>query len=342
MYDISHGQHDSAGRRRLTVPVGFANCIIASLPSSRPIVLHSGAAKENYFMRQRNCQSKIFRFIPRDARRVRLPRHQRTSWVRLFHRTGSDESAGERRTNQEIKQQQRGYNKAEKEVVYCFLRRESSMEEEWMRDRALFRDLLGRTPHASPQELAQELGRSVSWVKQWRKRLAAGDLHDPSVLCSYSPADHAPCCRWDVLAARRIVEMRFAAPREPEACAWASGAALLPCPATQSCKPHTYHSPAPAERFGRSCMLLAAWSLVPKSRSIPPSFESHWKRSRWISKMRTMRLPNRARKANASMWSKVSRILPMPALQLPSFAQAREDFHEQAALEAVIAFLRQF
>ena len=45
------------------------------------------------------------------------------------------------------------------------------MEEEWMRDRALLRDLLEKTPHASPQELAQALGRSVSWVKKWRKRL---------------------------------------------------------------------------------------------------------------------------------------------------------------------------
>jgi hypothetical protein len=42
--------------------------------------------------------------------------------------------------------------------------------------------------------LAQELGRSVSWVKKWRKRLAEGDLQDPSVLCSYSRAHHAPSC----------------------------------------------------------------------------------------------------------------------------------------------------
>ena len=35
------------------------------------------------------------------------------------------------------------------------------MEEEWMRDRALLRDLLEKTPHASPQELAQVVGRGV-------------------------------------------------------------------------------------------------------------------------------------------------------------------------------------
>jgi hypothetical protein len=36
------------------------------------------------------------------------------------------------------------------------------MEEEWMRDRALLRDLLREHPHASPQELARLTGRSGS------------------------------------------------------------------------------------------------------------------------------------------------------------------------------------
>jgi len=35
------------------------------------------------------------------------------------------------------------------------------MEEEWMRDRALLRDLLKKIPHASPRELAQAIGRGV-------------------------------------------------------------------------------------------------------------------------------------------------------------------------------------
>jgi hypothetical protein len=49
------------------------------------------------------------------------------------------------------------------------------MEEEWMRDRALLADLLQETPSASPRMLAQIIGRSVSWVKKWRKRFAEGD-----------------------------------------------------------------------------------------------------------------------------------------------------------------------
>jgi hypothetical protein len=36
------------------------------------------------------------------------------------------------------------------------------MKEEWMRDRAFLLDLLEKTPHASPRQLALTIGRSVS------------------------------------------------------------------------------------------------------------------------------------------------------------------------------------
>ena len=86
------------------------------------------------------------------------------------------------------------------------------MEEEWMRDRALLCDLLKEAPDASPRTLAQAIGRSVSWVKKWRKRLAEGDPHDPSLFCSHSRAHHAPYFRWDFRVTQRIVEMRFSPP----------------------------------------------------------------------------------------------------------------------------------
>lgn len=86
------------------------------------------------------------------------------------------------------------------------------MEEEWMRDRAFLCDLLRQHPQASPQELARLTGRSVSWVKKWRKRLTEADPLDPSVLCSRSRAHHAPYFRWDVRVTQRIVEMRFSPP----------------------------------------------------------------------------------------------------------------------------------
>jgi hypothetical protein len=159
------------------------------------------------------------------------------------------------------------------------------MEEEWMRDRALLRDLLEKTPHASPQELAQALGRSVSWVKKWRKRLAAGDPQDPALLCSCSRAHHAPYFRWDERVIQRIVEMRIAPPENADRGCLGLGPCSTTCPVTQSCKRPRFLCPAPAERSGRSCMLLAAWSLVPKSSLTPMSSESRWKRSRWTSRM---------------------------------------------------------
>ena len=57
------------------------------------------------------------------------------------------------------------------------------MEEEWMRDRAFLRDLLRQHPQASPQELARMTGRSVSWVKKWRKRLTRSVISMTPLCC---------------------------------------------------------------------------------------------------------------------------------------------------------------
>ena len=93
-----------------------------------------------------------------------------------------------------------------------FLRRKTRWREEWMRDRALLRDLLQKTSQASPRELAQATGRSMSWVKKWRKRITEGEPQDQEVLCSRSRAHHAPSFRWDMRVTQRIVEMRLAPP----------------------------------------------------------------------------------------------------------------------------------
>ena len=92
------------------------------------------------------------------------------------------------------------------------LRRGTRWREEWMRDRALLRDLLQKTPQASPRELAQTIGRSISWVKKWRKRLTEGDPQDLSLVCSSSRAHHAPYISWDARVIRRMVEMRLSPP----------------------------------------------------------------------------------------------------------------------------------
>jgi hypothetical protein len=118
------------------------------------------------------------------------------------------------------------------------------MEEEWMRDRALSRDLLEKTPHASPQELAQAIRRSVSWVKKWRKRLAEGDPHDPSLLCSCSQAHHAPyfrlrCSRHQADCGDALLSARERRPHMP-----GPRALLYYLPVTQSCKPYRFLCPA--------------------------------------------------------------------------------------------------
>ena len=55
------------------------------------------------------------------------------------------------------------------------------MEEEWSTDRARLRCALREHPGWSGARLAQELGRSRSWVKKWRRRLAAAPPDDEAV-----------------------------------------------------------------------------------------------------------------------------------------------------------------
>ena len=100
----------------------------------------------------------------------------------------------------------------QKRRLCAFREEENSLEEEWMGDRALLRDLLQKSPQASPRELAQATGRSLSWVKKWRKRLAEGDPSDSQLVCSRSRAQHAPYFRWDIRLTQRIMEMRLTPP----------------------------------------------------------------------------------------------------------------------------------
>lgn len=48
------------------------------------------------------------------------------------------------------------------------------MEEEWMRDRTLLRELLEKTPRASPQELAQAIGRGVQLGEEMAQAARGG------------------------------------------------------------------------------------------------------------------------------------------------------------------------
>jgi transposase InsO family protein len=227
----------------------------------------------------------------------------------------------------------------QKRRLFAFLEEENSMEEEWMRDRAFLRGLLRQHPQASPQELARMTGRSVSWVKKWRKRLTDGDPHDPSLLCSRSRAHHAPYFRWDIRVIQRIVEMRFAPPenlkrvpgprallyylpRDPQL-----QAAQIPLPPLQS------------NEMARSCTRRAVWCAVPRSRRTPTNSESRWKRSRWMQKDVGSVSPEQSPQGKRQHVVEVCNFVDA-GTSVALLAQAREDFHEQTALEAVITFLQ--
>jgi len=214
------------------------------------------------------------------------------------------------------------------------------MEEEWMRDRALLRDLLKKIPYASPQELAQVIGRSTSWVKKWLQRLMEGDPLDPSLLCSRSRAHHTPYFRWDIRVTQRIVEMRLSPPENLK---------RVPGP-----RALLYYLP-------RDPTLQAAEVVLPRSsRTI-------WKvlhaTGCLFTHSKELSHPNEPRKPMEEIqmdFKDVGSVSPDQSPQgkrqhvievcnfidagtsIALFAQARDDFHEQTAMEAVITFLRRY
>ncbi len=51
------------------------------------------------------------------------------------------------------------------------------MEEEWMRDRTLLRDLLLKIPQAAPQDLAHQIRRQVELDQEMAQALARRRSH---------------------------------------------------------------------------------------------------------------------------------------------------------------------
>jgi hypothetical protein len=213
------------------------------------------------------------------------------------------------------------------------------MEEEWMRDRALLRDLLQKTPQASPQELARATGRSVSWVKKWCKRLTEDDPHDPHRLCSRSRAHHAPYFRWDAQVTKRIVEMRLSPPEN-----WkrvpGPRALLYYLPGD----PELQAAQIPLPRSSRTIwkILHTTGCLVTRSKeSLPPNeprepLEEIQMDFKDVGSVSPEQSPQGKRQQVIEVCNCID-----AGTSIALWAQAREDFHEQTAMEAVISFLRQ-
>ena len=66
------------------------------------------------------------------------------------------------------------------------------MEAQWVADRLRLRTLLATRPDWTLQDLADAVGRSLSWVKKWAKRLRTATSDDESVLHSHSRARKHP------------------------------------------------------------------------------------------------------------------------------------------------------
>ncbi len=214
------------------------------------------------------------------------------------------------------------------------------MEEEWMRDRALLRDLLQKTPQASPRELAQTIGRSISWVKKWRKRLVEGDPQDLSLVCSGSRAHHAPYFSWDARVIRRIVEMRLS---PPENLKRVPGPRALLYYLPRDPEVQTAHVPLPRSSRTIWKILHLTGCLVARSQESPQPtdlrepLEEIQMDFKDVSSVSPDQSPQGKRQHVIEVCNFVD-----AGTSIALWAQAREDFHEQTAIEAVITFLRRY
>jgi hypothetical protein len=228
----------------------------------------------------------------------------------------------------------------QKRRLFACSKEKSSMEEEWMRDRALLRDLLEKTPHASPQELAQATGRSVSWVKKWRKRLREGDPHNQGLLCSRSRAHHAPYFRWNPRVETRLMEMRLAPPEHlgrtpgPRALLY-----YLPRdPDLQAAQVRLPQSTRTIWKILRKngCIMLKPPRKLRSTESREPleEIQMDFKDVESIS-------PEQSSQGKRQHIVEVCNFVDA-GTSIALWAQAREDFHEQTAIEAVISFLQTY
>ena len=100
------------------------------------------------------------------------------------------------------------------------------MEEDWYADRIRLRQLLRAHPTWSHRAHADEIGRSVGWVKKWTKRVRAAP-DDDQVVHGQSRARKHPPPPWDPRVIDRILPDPRAAPGAPAAHPGAQGHPLL-------------------------------------------------------------------------------------------------------------------
>lgn len=82
------------------------------------------------------------------------------------------------------------------------------MEEQYVVDRSKLREVWLDHPEWSKQKLAEQVGRSKSWVKKWLKRIRSCPLEDPQVLQSQSRARKRPPPVWSERVVQQILAIR--------------------------------------------------------------------------------------------------------------------------------------
>jgi transposase InsO family protein len=85
-------------------------------------------------------------------------------------------------------------------------------QEHWLADRAVLQRLLQEHPECLRQELAQRLGRSLGWVKKWKKRLREAPAGDMRVLLGKPFGRKTPYPQTDAEVEQRILAIRDAPP----------------------------------------------------------------------------------------------------------------------------------
>jgi hypothetical protein len=82
------------------------------------------------------------------------------------------------------------------------------MEAQLLLDRRRLRDLLALRPEWKQKDFADALGRSLSWVKKWAKRLRQAGPDDDDVLVGHSCTRHTPPPALSQLLIERILDIR--------------------------------------------------------------------------------------------------------------------------------------
>lgn len=82
------------------------------------------------------------------------------------------------------------------------------MNAQWLADRTRLRDLLALHPDWTKQDCADALGRSLAWVKKWRKRLRLADPNDDNALADKPCASPTSPPRLSQVVVDRILEIR--------------------------------------------------------------------------------------------------------------------------------------